>query len=79
MRYSLLWILSIFMSCSLTDSDDVTPSFIDVSSVTVATEQGQGSGSHDIDDLQRSLRFLQEYVEMERTSMPSNILFMSQL
>lgn len=51
MRYSLLWILSIFMSCSLTDSDDVTPSFIDVSSVTVATEQGQGSGSHDIDDL----------------------------
>lgn len=51
MRYSLLWIFSLFLSCSLTDSDDVTPTFLNVSEVTVSPEPNQGSGSHNIEDL----------------------------
>ncbi len=51
MRYSLLFLLTMCLSCSLFDTDDVTPTFLHVPSVSLVTEAGQGGTSHDIEDL----------------------------
>lgn len=51
MRYIPVLLLVLFTSCSLLDNDDVTPSFLDISNVTLAAEPNQGSSSHKIEDL----------------------------
>jgi len=51
MRYIPLMILFLFASCSLLDTDDVTPTFLNIDQVTIASQVGQGSTSHKIEDL----------------------------
>jgi len=51
MRYIPVLLLFLFSSCSLVDTTELRPSFLNVSEVSLVPDTNQGSASHKIEDL----------------------------